>query len=193
MFSAFAASSPPSPSPTARSPFIYISAEDIFRPFVPERYISTKRAAERAITEGSLASLAPGATRAIRPVFVRPSLIYHPHINPGTTLPATLLEASARLHSLIPPALRLSTAFAPAPPSPLAPSYAAVHGATSSPAAGQSEELPSAIASLAGLLSIPPIHVDAVGEAVCKSIEQEQVEGVLDVKGMRAMLGFDPL
>lgn len=74
MFKSFAASSPPSTSTAAtRSPFVYISAEDIFRPFVPERYISTKRAAERAITDGSLASMATGATRAIRPVFIRPS------------------------------------------------------------------------------------------------------------------------
>ena len=197
MFNSFAASSPPSSStPLARSPFVYISAEDIFRPFVPERYISTKRAAERAITEGSLASMATGATRAIRPIFIRPSLIYHPHINPSTTLPATLLEASARIHSLIPPALRLSNAFAPTP-SPLSPSYAgAGAGASPSPLASagtRPEQLPSAIASIAGLLSIPPIHVDAVGEAVCKSIEHEHVEGVLDVRGMRAMLGFDPL
>ena len=51
--------------------------------------------------------------------------------------------------------------------------------------------LPSALASLANFATIPPIHVDTIGEAVCKGIEDERVRGVLDVRGMRKMLGFD--
>lgn len=42
------------------TPFVYVSAEDIFRPFVDGRYISTKREAEQAIV----------ATCASKPVVV---------------------------------------------------------------------------------------------------------------------------
>ncbi|GAA6036955.1 hypothetical protein JCM8097_005477 [Rhodosporidiobolus ruineniae] len=160
--------SPASPlSPAPRSPFVYISAEDIFRPFVPERYIQTKREAEEEIAR--LAATEEGGA-STRPVFVRPSLMYHPHLNPASTLPATLLEATSKLHALLPPSLHLFD------PSQLA--------------SAPSSALPPAIASLASLFSIPPIHVDAVGEAVCRAIEDEGREGVLDVQGMREMLGL---
>lgn len=99
--------------------------------------------------------------------------MYHPHLNPPSTLPATILEASAKLHALVPPALHL----APSPP----------------PSAIPTNHIPPAYASLASLMSIPPIHVDAVGEAVCRSIASSDVEGVVDVQRMRDMLGFDPL
>lgn len=36
---------------TTTSPFVYISAEDIFRPFVPEEYITSKRRAEKEIID----------------------------------------------------------------------------------------------------------------------------------------------
>lgn len=68
----------------ANRPFIYVSAEDIFRPFVPDGYIRTKRQAEEAV----LALCADSALRAriaqegeegqaadggvVRPVLVRP-------------------------------------------------------------------------------------------------------------------------
>lgn len=100
-------------------------------------------------------------------------LIYHPHLAPSSTLPATLFEATSHLHSLIPSALHLS-------PSPAAPSP-------------NSTELPPAWASLAKLFQIPPIHADAVGEAVCRAIEQDQVRGPVGVQGMRRLLGFEPV
>lgn len=53
--------------PTPR-PFVYISAEDIFRPLIPTRYIETKRQAERGI-EGILA----GKSAQYRGVYIRPS------------------------------------------------------------------------------------------------------------------------
>ncbi|GAA5951752.1 hypothetical protein JCM3765_003107 [Sporobolomyces pararoseus] len=155
---------------TAPSPFVFISAEDIFRPFVPSRYIQSKREAERVITEESLQD---AGERGIRPVFIRPSLIYHPHLAPASTLPATLFEATSHLHSLIPSSLHLSTN-----PSPL----------SSNPS-----DLPPSWASLARLFQIPPIHADAVGEAVCKSIELEHVRGAVGVQEMRRMLGFEPV
>lgn len=73
----------------------------------------------------------------------------------------------------MPSSLRLSNIF-PAQPSAAAP-------------------LPPAITSLASLLTVPPIHVDAVGEAVCRSIESPEVEGVVDVARMRGMLGFETM
>ncbi|BGP13633.1 hypothetical protein JCM10213_007809 [Rhodosporidiobolus nylandii] len=169
-----ACSSSASPSPSS-NPFVYISAEDIFRPFVPARYIQSKRQAEEEISriaaelangQGESAGLAGTRTR---PVFVRPSLMYHPHLNPPSTLPATLLEATSKLHALVPPSLHLFPSTASSIPS---------------------SALPPAAASFASLLAIPPIHVDAVGDAVCKAIEDETVSGVVGVKEMRAMLGL---
>lgn len=57
----------PSSSPNKRL-FVYISAEDIFRPFVPARYIETKRQAERGIHE-----LLRGR-QEFRAAFIRPSM-----------------------------------------------------------------------------------------------------------------------
>ncbi|KDE06709.1 hypothetical protein MVLG_03055 [Microbotryum lychnidis-dioicae p1A1 Lamole] len=196
MASAFVNSSSPSGSPSRRSPFVYISAEDIFRPFVPSRYISTKRQAESLIsslsrpstsTYEAAAELPPSSnrrsTRTLRPIFIRPSLIYHPHLAPATTLPATLFEATSKIHRMIPPPLRFDTLFAVGPNarSPLQP-----HRLDA-----QADELPSAFQSMASLFAIPPIHVDAVGQAVLRSIEDERVEGVVDVERMRNMLGFE--
>lgn len=55
------------------SPFVFISAEDIFRPFVPQRYISTKRAAEAAIWQRAQAEK---ADRPVRPILMRPSAFF---------------------------------------------------------------------------------------------------------------------
>ncbi|GAA5833881.1 hypothetical protein JCM11251_005996 [Rhodosporidiobolus azoricus] len=168
-FTSSRSSCPATSNPPPRNPFVYLSAEDIFRPFVPARYIQTKREAEEQISRLAIEAAVEG--KGVRPVFVRPSLMYHPHLNPPSTLPATLFEATSTLHSLIPPSLHF---FSP-----------------STLSSASSTSLPSAAASLASLLAIPPIHVDAVGEAVCRAIEEEGREGVLDVKGMREMLGID--
>lgn len=48
-------------------PFVYISAEDIFRPVIPARYIETKREAENGI-EGMMTG-----TTDYRGVYIRPS------------------------------------------------------------------------------------------------------------------------
>lgn len=98
--------------------------------------------------------------------------MYHPHLAPASTLPATLLEVSSTLHQYVPPALRL----APSAPDRREPV----------------EAVPPAFQSFASLLSVPPIHVDAVGEAVCRAIASPDVDGVVDVARMRQMLGFDP-
>ena len=68
-------------SSTTPRPFVYVSAEDIFRPIIPDGYIRTKRQAEQAI----LALCADSQQRtlneemhadggAIRPVLVRPGM-----------------------------------------------------------------------------------------------------------------------
>lgn len=49
-------------------PFVYLSAEDIFRPIIPARYIETKREAEAGI-ESMIAS----RTHEYRGVYIRPS------------------------------------------------------------------------------------------------------------------------
>lgn len=106
-------------------------------------------------------------------------LIYHPIINSFTTLPATALSASSHIQSVLPTRLQLSHLFPSAPSS-------AVPGSPTT-----STDIPSATASLASLLTIPPIHVDTVAEAICKSIEDQSVRGVVDVRSMRRMMAFD--
>jgi hypothetical protein len=54
--------------PQPGSPFVYISAEDIFRPLIPKRYITTKRAAERGI-----ADMLTQSGAGCRGVYIRPS------------------------------------------------------------------------------------------------------------------------
>lgn len=54
----------------APRPFVYVSAEDVFRPWVSARYLETKREAERGIEQMMLDK--PG----YRGVYIRPSL-YH--------------------------------------------------------------------------------------------------------------------
>ena len=45
-------------------------------------------------------------------------------------------------------------------------------------------------ASIANALTLPPIHVDHVAKSIVKALEDDSIEGVLDVQRMRAMLGF---
>lgn len=46
------------------------------------------------------------------------------------------------------------------------------------------------IDSITRSMTIPPIHVDHVGEAVCESIERSDVNGPVGVWEMRKMLGW---
>ena len=54
--------------PSTARPFVYVSAEDIFRPVIPAGYIETKREAERAIEQ--MMSL----NSQFRGVYIRPSV-----------------------------------------------------------------------------------------------------------------------
>lgn len=49
-------------------PFVYVSAEDIFRPFIPARYIETKREAEVHLED------MVGQHEYFRTVYIRPSM-----------------------------------------------------------------------------------------------------------------------
>ena len=69
---AFVASEPEVALPKPRA-FVYVSAEDIFRPFIPAKYIETKRRAELDI--GKITASHPG----IRPVYIRPSTSHYTH------------------------------------------------------------------------------------------------------------------
>ncbi|KAK7693517.1 hypothetical protein QCA50_003085 [Cerrena zonata] len=94
----FLATQPSTPSLPNPRAFVYVSAEDIFRPFISARYINTKRETELSIR--SMVRERPEAS--VREVFIRPSLIYHPHFRPLTSPVAALLDLSATIHSAIP-------------------------------------------------------------------------------------------
>ncbi|PWN51891.1 hypothetical protein IE53DRAFT_385722 [Violaceomyces palustris] len=196
-------------------PFIYISAEDIFRPIVDSRYISTKRQAERTIQllsdrirvpayrtsrddQGEMEKVAKqesdeapipdddgaGLTTELRdeirngevesvplmrPVFLRPGLMYHPHTRPISTLPAALLDLSSTFHSKPPLPLPI-----PTPAEFLS----------------SSKLVPESWRPLSRLLTLPPLHVDTVAKAVCKAIEDSSVQGSVGVHGIRRLAGW---
>lgn len=166
--------------------FVYLSAEDMGRPMIPRRYVETKRQAERDIKE-----LCQGTD--VRGVFIRPSkistgvlshthiyilsssgFIYHPHLRPITSPIAALASLSATIHekapSIIPMPSRILRALASDPPSPA--------------------HLPSALQAMATTLELPPIHLDHVGEAVCISIERQDITGPVGLRKMRELIGW---
>ncbi|GAB1517751.1 hypothetical protein RhiTH_000801 [Rhizoctonia solani] len=155
------------PGSTVPRPFVYISAEDIFRPLVPARYIESKRAAEAGIAQEPR---------------VR-GLMYHPHTRPLTTPIATLLDLSATLHQNIPfpgPANILRA---------LASADLARRPQTSD--SGSSVALlDSPLEAMARALEVPPIHVEHVAQAACEAIEQEDAIGPYGVKEMRRLIGW---
>ena len=61
-------SSPAGADPSKPRPFVYVSAEDIFRPVIPARYIETKREAERGIEQMM------SVNSQFRGVYIRPSM-----------------------------------------------------------------------------------------------------------------------
>ncbi|EKM55358.1 uncharacterized protein PHACADRAFT_173469 [Phanerochaete carnosa HHB-10118-sp] len=170
---AFMSSAPDTPLPHPRA-FVYVSAEDIFRPFIPARYIESKREAELGIERMMLEN------PAFRSVFVRPSLIYHPHFRPLTSPVAALLDLSASLHTKVPQAV-------PTPSGVLR----TLAGLSSRPTPA-SLVSPSPLDSVANALTIPPIHVDHVAEAICIAADNARgdVSGVVDVREMRRLIGW---
>lgn len=108
--------------------------------------------------------------------------VYQSHVRPMTTPIATLLDLSSVVHKKIPQGI-------PTPSSMLR----ALAYATSAPETNQSQSIdlePSPFSSIANGLTIPPIHVDHVAEAICKVILDDSVEGVVGVGKMRELIGW---
>lgn len=168
-------------------PFIFISAEDVFRPIIDPRYILTKRQAEQGLERMSwrnktlgqvsqpdidgvglyqeVEEAASQSVRCFRPVFVRPGVMYHPHTRPLSTLPSTLLDLSSTVHSLLP-------RWVPSP-------------AVLLKAAQQD--------SLARLLTLSPLHVDTVAKAVGQAVNQGDIFGIIDTQRIKALAGWKNL
>ncbi|OBZ75999.1 GTP:AMP phosphotransferase AK3, mitochondrial [Grifola frondosa] len=158
---AFLATAPPEGVDGPRA-FVFVSAEDCTRPFVSARYIETKREAEVEIDK-----MIDGNT-GFRGVYIRPSLIYHPHIRPIISPVAALLDLSATIHNKIPAGI-------PTPGGILRSLGAAL------PIGAHPQSLVSSspLDAIANALTIPPIHVDHVAEAICIAVDNKRP----DVRG----------
>ena len=105
--------------------------------------------------------------------------MYHSHFRPLTTPIATLLDLSATVHRALPnnvptPAGLLRTLSSSSPTPSITP------GTLN----------PSALSSVANALTVPPIHVDHVAEAVVRAIDDDGMEGIMDVRRMREVIGW---
>ena len=70
---------------------------------------------------------------------------------------------------------------------------AAVSSSLSAPVPGPEPLVsPSALDAVANAMTIPPVHVDHVAEAICLAADEtrEDVRGVVDVKEMRRLIGW---
>ncbi|UZJ56549.1 hypothetical protein CBS101457_005869 [Exobasidium rhododendri] len=145
------------------SPFVYISAEDIFRPIISSRYIETKRQAEAGIT-----SIAQSSPDSIRPVFLRPGLMYHPQTRPLSTFPAAAFDLSTWIHSTI------AKAGIPLP----------------TPAWLLSKFPAADLSALSRLLTTSPLHVDTVAKAACEAIVNKSIQGPFGVEDIQRLARF---
>lgn len=187
VFETYQAAAPPE---NAGKTFVYVSAEDVFRPFVPKRYIETKRQAEDEISRVCGEISPPGS---LRDVFIRPGLMYHPHLRPLTTPLAVLLDISSRLHhkpplglyGILPSSILRSIASRPQG----GPNFTSPQG-PSSPTPAPAADM-SSLESLANLLEVPPIHVDQVADAIVEVIRNRpDVSGPVGVEAMRNIIGW---
>lgn len=102
-------------------------------------------------------------------------LVYHAHLRPLLSPLAALLSLSSTLHTAAPSAL-------PTPASIL-------RSASSLLRSSRDDEMGSSLEAMANALSTPPVHVEHVAEAVCRSVDGG-VEGVVGVREIREMVGF---
>lgn len=188
---AYISARPPYTSSAKSRAFVHVSAEDVFRPWIPTRYIETKREAEHEINKlvsgrpdlravhirPSEYEAASGARRPPETDISGPGLIYHPHYRPLTSPLATALDLSSVLHSKIPEGIPTPSGF-----------LRAVASVSRSP----SSLLPPAFEALANALTIPPIHVDHVGEAIAIAVDvdRDDVGGVYGVAEIRDLMGW---
>ncbi|KAJ7581464.1 mitochondrial protein [Mycena floridula] len=170
---AFVASGNNWTSPLSRA-FVYISAEDVFRPLIPAKYLDTKREAERGIE-----TIISATNSRYRGIYIRPSLVYHAHLRPMSTPAAALLDLASVVQS------KISTSGLPTPSAVLRSLGTAFES---------SSDHSSSLESIANALSIPPIHVDHVAEAICAALldSGREIHGVVGVKQMRELLGLTP-
>jgi hypothetical protein len=99
--------------------------------------------------------------------------VYHAHHRPLTSPVAALLDLSASLHSKVPSSI-------PTPSGVLR-----LLGSTLSPPGS------SSLDSVANALTIPPIHVQHVAEAICAALDPARdVRGVVSVRRMRELIGW---
>lgn len=103
-------------------------------------------------------------------------VVYHAYHRPLTTPAAAFLDLSATIHKKIPQGF-------PTPSSVL-------RSLGSTYARPSSSHIGSSLDSLANALTIPPIHVDHVADAICITLAENNIRGVVDVRRMRAMLGW---
>ena len=103
-------------------------------------------------------------------------IVYHAYYRPVTTPAAALLDLSAAIHRKLPPGVPT--------PSSLLRSLGSIYTAPSSSHIG------SSLHSIANALTIPPIHVDHVADAICVTLAENNIRGVVDVRRMRGMLGL---
>ena len=109
-------------------------------------------------------------------------LIYHPHFRPIISPLAALLDLSATIHSKAPAGFptpsgvlrALGSVIRRPPPS----EQAALHD--------------TPFDSMARVLTIPPIHVDHVAEAICIAADNSRtdVRGAYGVERMRELIGW---
>lgn len=169
MCEAFIASTP-APGITHVRPFVFVSAEDFHRPMISVRYMETKMEAERRIDE--MTKDHP----QYRAVHVRPSMIYDPDTRP-MTIPVGLFTFSAWMHAAMPSIV------------PMPASILRWLGTNVFPKA--TDQTPSALVSMATLLSVPPIRVDHLAEAICTSLDPAKtIRGPLGVRDMRELIGW---
>jgi hypothetical protein len=100
-----------------------------------------------------------------------PGLVYHPHLRPYTAPVAAFLDLSSTLQSQLPKGVPS--------PSELLHRFSQTLIGASSP-----------LESIARALSLPPIHVDQVAEAICVAVDKGRadVRGVYGVREMRDLI-----
>lgn len=104
-------------------------------------------------------------------------LIYHPHYRPLTSPFAAALDLSSVLHSKIPEGIPTPSGFLRA--------LASMSRSPSSP-------LPPSFHAVANALTIPPIHVDHVGQTIAAAVDvdRDDIRGVYGVREMRELMGW---
>jgi hypothetical protein len=108
-------------------------------------------------------------------------LVYHAHYRPLTSPVAALLDLSASLHAQAPEQIPT--------PSKILRTLASLSGSS----AAIPEEQRPPFESMANALTIPPIHVDHVGEAssIAVDVSRPDIFGSVGVQNMKRLIGWE--